>query len=298
MKNKLTIELVREFVESNSKCELVSDIYLNSKQKLKFKCSCGKIFETSFDTFKNAQQRQCSCCGIEVRASKKRANLNIAKLVFKENGFELLSTEYINARTKLLAKDSEGYKVFITLDNLKSGKNPQRFYQGNIYTIENIKLWLKKNNCNFSIVSNEFISAINKLEFKCLKGHYFETSWNKVQSQNIGCPFCAKSKGEQVIRKYLTDRGFNFEQEKTFDSCKYKKKLRFDFYIKELNVCIEFQGIQHYKPINYFGGESRYNSQVKKDNIKVNFCKENNIKLIRIPYFEIDNIEKILKSAI
>ena len=76
-----------------------------------------------------------------------------------------------------------------------------------------------------------------------------------------------------------------------------KQKLRFDFYIKELNVCIEFQGIQHYKPINYFGGESRYNSQVKKDNIKVNFCNENNIKLIRIPYFEIDNIEKILKSA-
>lgn len=298
MPKKLTIEAIRMFVENNSNCELISDKYINSKLKLKFKCQCGEAFETAFDTFKNANQRQCQTCGIELRALYKREDSNKLTNVFKNKGFELLSNEYVNARTKLIAKDSEGYIILISLDNLMRGKTPQRFYQDNPYTIGNIKLWLIKHNCDFEIVSDKFISANDKLKFKCFKEHVFNVSWNKVQSQNSGCPICSQSKGENLISSYLLNNNFYFEREKTFDNCKYKKKLRFDFYIKSLNAYIEFQGIQHYKPISYFGGSKRYNAQAKKDSIKVDFCNDNNIKLIRIPYFEINNIDDILKSAL
>lgn len=298
MPKKLNLETVREFVVNNSNCSLISDEYVNSKKKLRFKCGCGNEFETSFDTFKNANQRQCPSCGIELRASGKRDDFDKAIKVFNYKGFELLSKEYINARSKLLAKDKDGYKVLISLDNLSRGKTPQRFYQYNPYTIENIQIWLNKNNCNFRIISTKFVSANSKLEFQCFKGHVFSTSWNKIQSQHVGCAICTQSKGEDLVSEYLLKHNLTFEREKTFENCKYKKKLRFDFYINSLNACIEFQGVQHYKPIEHFGGDARYTSQLKKDNIKVEFCKENNIKLIRIPYFEIDNIDNILKGAL
>ena len=59
-------------------------------------------------------------------------------------------------------------------------------------------------------------------------------------------------------------------------------------------VCIEYQGEQHYRPIEYFGGEESFYLQQKHDQIKRNYCKHNNIKLLEIPYWE--DIEKVLNN--
>ncbi|MCK9416215.1 hypothetical protein M0Q97_06115 [Candidatus Dojkabacteria bacterium] len=74
-----------------------------------------------------------------------------------------------------------------------------------------------------------------------------------------------------------------------------------DFYILivDFNICIEYDGIQHFKPIFFFGGIKAYNELIIKDKIKTNYCMINNIKLIRIPYYanieDFINDEKILK---
>lgn len=83
-------------------------------------------------------------------------------------------------------------------------------------------------------------------------------------------------------------------KQKSFEGCVYKNKMQFDFFLPDFNLCIEFDGIQHFRPIEYFGGINALNEQINKDNIKNKFCYNNNIKLIRIPYYEYDNIEKIL----
>lgn len=62
-------------------------------------------------------------------------------------------------------------------------------------------------------------------------------------------------------------------------------------------LAIEFDGIQHYEPVKYFGGVAKFKQQKKRDLIKDNFCKENNIKLVRIPYYDIDLIDDILKEV-
>ena len=54
--------------------------------------------------------------------------------------------------------------------------------------------------------------------------------------------------------------------------------------IKDKSIVIEFQGAQHYKVIEYFGGEEQFKKQVRYDNIKRAYCKNHNIKLIEIPY--------------
>ena len=70
-------------------------------------------------------------------------------------------------------------------------------------------------------------------------------------------------------------------------------RLSFDFYLPELKTCIEFDGIQHFKPINDFGGKNEFKNVQKRDNCKNKWCEDNNIKLIRIKYNEIDRIKYI-----
>lgn len=82
-----------------------------------------------------------------------------------------------------------------------------------------------------------------------------------------------------------------------FGDCVRKiRDMPFDFYLPDSNIAIEYDGIQHYKPIDRFGGEKAFTEQKLNDNFKTNYCAEHNVRIIRIPYTEYDNIEKFLDS--
>ena len=81
-------------------------------------------------------------------------------------------------------------------------------------------------------------------------------------------------------------------KDKRFKQCKNKRQLPFDFYLPDYNICIEFDGRQHYKSIEYFGGEKHLEYVQYNDKIKTEYCLNNNINLIRIKYDE--NINKKL----
>lgn len=114
--------------------------------------------------------------------------------------------------------------------------------------------------------------------------------------QGSGCTICCESKGERKIREYLISSNINFIPQHTFDNCKNKKLLPFDFYLPDYNICIEYNGIQHYEPVEHFGGYKKFKLQIINDNIKIKFCGENNIKIHVIKYD--DNIIKKLKKII
>lgn len=108
-----------------------------------------------------------------------------------------------------------------------------------------------------------------------------------------------KSKGEKVISEFLNNNNLQFSKEYTFEDCKGKRRvLPFDFYLPKYNICIEFDGKQHYKLDSFNHRLSDLMDRKYIDNIKTNYCKMNSIKLIRIPYWEIDNIEEILNRKI
>jgi very-short-patch-repair endonuclease len=103
----------------------------------------------------------------------------------------------------------------------------------------------------------------------------------------------------EIISSILNDRKIEFKSEFKFDDCKYKSHLKFDFYIPSKNLCIEFNGIQHYKPIEFFGGESYFKEMKVRDNIKVSFCKSNGINLLIIKYTKDRNkIEDLISSCL
>ena len=113
-----------------------------------------------------------------------------------------------------------------------------------------------------------------------------------------GCPSCnSTSTGESMIAVFLDEQKLNYQQEypivKNPDTGHY---LRADFYIESMNMVIEFDGPQHFKPIEYFGGEEHHQQCVYRDKIKNNHCKKEGIHLIRIPYFKKNEIRNILEN--
>lgn len=105
---------------------------------------------------------------------------------------------------------------------------------------------------------------------------------------------CLVSKNEHRIKLWLEDHNIEYERQKKFDGCQNKKLLAFDFYIPSYNMVIEYDGEFHYQQIRGLNNNLEY--QQNNDNIKNRFCEENNIRLLRIPYWEKDNIEAILSD--
>lgn len=101
-----------------------------------------------------------------------------------------------------------------------------------------------------------------------------------------GCPHCSQSHLETMVEKILIENNIDYVSQKRFP---WLGLQSLDFYIPEQNIAIECQGIQHFIPIEFFGGEDGFKTCVKRDKLKRKLCIENNVKLI---YFtKLENVE-------
>lgn len=118
-----------------------------------------------------------------------------------------------------------------------------------------------------------------------------------------GCHKCSISKGELLISEWLIRNNINYIPQHRYSDCKYVNPLSFDFYLPHHNICIEYNGEQHYKPTRFSGitlsvAELAFKTQQKKDSIKYTYCLVNGINLRTIPYWEMHNIDKFLNTEI
>ena len=145
-------------------------------------------------------------------------------------------------------------------------------------------------------VLGKYINAKTPLLHKCLIDDF---EWSPVPYSILsgcGCPKCNRSKGELKISLWLDKNNIFYEPQMRFDDCCDTKPLPFDFYIPALNVAIEYDGKQHFEPIEHFGGEESFEILQKHDAIKNEYCKNNGISLLRIPYYKYNNIEEELNN--
>lgn len=302
---RLTFKEVKRFVEveSNNDCELLSSEYLNENSNLRFRCSCGNEFEATFHNFKNNNKRQCNECGNKPKNEARKLTIQGVREFVKENSdCELLSTEYIGKKSKLRFRCNCGNEFERSFDNFKNS-NQRQCDQcvGEIkLTIQDIKRFVEKNS-NCILLSTEYHNNHTKLLLQCECGNAFETTFANFKGCNKRrCDECTKkiSHPELKTSNLLKEYNINFIPQYKFCDCRYVLPLPFDFYLPDYNMCIEIDGQQHYKPIEKYGGKEALRFQQKRDKIKDIYCNDNNIKLVRIPYTEFDNIENILKSAL
>jgi hypothetical protein len=127
--------------------------------------------------------------------------------------------------------------------------------------------------------------TINVIIICPIHGEFLQKPKNHIQS--CGCTKCSSSKGELAIIKKLDELKIDYLIQYKFKDCcnlNTKRKLPFDFYLPELNICIEYDGIQHFKPSSKFGGLLEFEKIKIRDKIKTQYCIDNNIKLYRIRY--------------
>lgn len=129
----------------------------------------------------------------------------------------------------------------------------------------------------------------------CKQNHEWIATVKDRFGRKSNCPFCYQSLGEKRVENYLKNIGISYECQYKFDKCKKKYRLRFDFVIMKDSVpiaAIEYNGIQHYKPIGFGGNpEITFNYIRENDDIKKDFLKNNDINYLEIPYTNYDKIE-------
>lgn len=149
---------------------------------------------------------------------------------------------------------------------------------------------------DYSLVSFDFINSNDdKVKIICKKHGEF----NQIIRHHLsgsGCPFCIESKGELKIANLLNEKNITFIRQYRIVGCKFIKPLPFDFYLPEHNILIEYQGEQHFRPVEIWGGENGLKNILKRDKIKKEYCESNGINLIIIKYNE--KIKSSLKFLI
>ncbi|RBN42312.1 hypothetical protein DMN50_05650 [Priestia megaterium] len=299
--NPYTIENIQRYTSLNAEgYKLLSTEYESSVSKLNWKCNENHEFKMEWTTFN--QGSRCPVCAHRASKTNDEFTKEIYNLV--ENEYTFLD-EYIGVDDKIKVVHNtckHAYEVtpykFITRKQRCPKcfgtplKTNERFLAeiqeltGDEYTFMDV----------YKTAHKELLVQHNKC------GNEFFISPHSFINGGQRCPNCRtyESTGEKTIAEFLEKNNINFIRQYKFDDCKSILPLRFDFAVLDnqnnLSYLIEFDGRQHFEAIDYFGGEEYFKEIKRNDSIKNNYCKMNKIKLLRIPYKQQNEIEKILNT--
>lgn len=293
-------EYVKELEVKNPNVEIVGE-YIDANTTAMHHCLIHNVFwETKPSRVLNGHG--CEQCRIEKfkMSNIKTQDKYVEEVKLTNPNIEVIE-EYTGAKVKILHKCLIHNIIWNALPtNILKGcgcceclKEKIRNKNGASHNEYVVKL----SNINPNItVLEEYINTEIKIRHKCkLCGHQWSVKPGNLLAGK-GCPKCGESHGEKNISRYLSANDITYISQYTFDDCKDKRKLPFDFYLPDLNICIEYDGEQHFRAIDYFGGKEGLQTRQLHDQIKTDYCKDNNILLLRIKYDE--NIEEKLNSFI
>jgi len=200
MGKKLTIEYVRGKIEE-IKYRLLSNVYVNSKHKLKIKCDKGHEYLSTWGNFHNG--RRCPKC-----FGTPKKTIEEIRSYIESKGYKLLSNVYINAFDKLLLRCSRGHEYKVIWNNFQQGQggcpecDPSRKK-----TIEEVRAYIE--NMGYKLLSNEYVNNKTELLIRCPDGHEFYTNWEYFSSDRR----CSESRGSrrktiEGIREYIESEDY------------------------------------------------------------------------------------------
>lgn len=151
----------------------------------------------------------------------------------------------------------------------------------------------------------EYVNNETEMKLYCnIHNTYFNLQPRYLLYHKVkGCPECSKSLGETKMIKTLTDLQYNIKTQYIFPDCIYKRPLKFDGYDIINNIAYEYQGEQHYRPVNFNGisiekSKELFKLTQERDNVKRLYCNTHNIPLIEIPYWEYDDMKNYIINQI
>lgn len=279
--------------------------YINDKTKLKLKHNSSKCPDNEFEVrWGHFYHDKTKCPRCTQRKTHEYFIEEIYNLVSDE--YTILS-EYMDAQTKVLIRHNcekcNNNEFYMTPNSFTTGyRCPECNRLRKQYTTEEVKEEIYKiSSGEYIMVSTEYEGhekEIILLHTTC--GKEFSTTRKRFVWSKCRCPHCSKSAGENLLSEFFAREKIKYIPQMTFDGLVGDggRKLSYDFYIPDYNLLIEYQGHQHYKPIELFGGKVQFEKQIRYDDIKRSYAKNNKIDLLEIPYWEKYNVEKILLEKI
>jgi hypothetical protein len=255
-------------------------------------CDCGNIVLRDPYMLKKSKYASCGCKKRKIAQLYKGKNVDNCKF----NNLTILETDWDSKPIKVKCKCDCGKIVTIAKNEVTSGhtkscgclqsKNASKAntkdWSGVVadngvkfikqYKMNNKGQWIWECQCPFCY------GKFNELPARVNSGHV------------CSCGCAIRSKREKLIEKYIKNQNYKYKTQFSFDDLKSEKGylLRFDFAIfnesNKLSYLLEYDGEQHFRPVDIFGGEKAFKENVKRDKLKNEYCQNNNIKLIRIPY--------------
>ena len=308
MRNPFALENIKTYLSTNYPYyELLDTTYNGCKHKMRFICHRHEDKGIQYNTIDNIMNNHhvCRYCGYETGGRYKEIDETIIKdridelgLIyvgrFKENGSSIVKFICPHHKDKGVQR--------ITWDHLKTCSIGCPYCYGKYKTTQDFVNEMSLINRDVKILG-EYKGYSNPIKCKCnICGYEWETSIASLRQGN-GCIKCSSSKGEKKIEQYLEANNICFEKQKIFRDCKSISLLKYDFFVPSLNTVIEYDGEQHFKPVDFGGkgfdfAKQQFKNNKVRDEIKNKYCSDNNIILIRIPYFEYDNIDQILDEKL
>lgn len=291
-------QYVGEVANVNPFIEVIES-YINARTPIKHCCKIdGHIWRAA--PYAILRGDKCPKC---MGNAKKTTEEYVKELAIANHNIEVLE-DYINSTTPIAHRCKiDGYIWNLAPSNAlngigcplcKSVKLSNMFVKSHDQYIAEVAII----NPDLEVLE-WYVNAHTPILHRCKKDGY---TW-KIAPSNVfcgqKCPQCQESKGERKIRQWLENHNISYIYQKKFTDCKDKKTLPFDFYIPEYNLCIEYDGEQHFKPIDFSGNGDEWSLRQfsivqEHDKIKNQYCKNNNIHLLRIPYFK--NVEEELNN--
>lgn len=277
-------QYVSELAKKNPNVEVI-DTYTNNRIKIKHKCIiCQYEWLARPDAILNGNGcPQCSNIRKQLGLTKTNDKY-VSELKQINPNIEMIDI-YNGSNTKIKHHCLVcGHIWFVTPNSIlhgtgcpECGKNKKATHEEYIYKVSLV-------NQDIEVIGQyrgSFVPILHKCKLDGFEWMAYPNNILKGQ----GCPQCSESYGERKIRQFLIGDNVIYVYQKIFKDCKDKRALPFDFYLPEYDICIEYQGIQHYKPIEYFGGQKTFENQILRDSIKREYCQKNNIFLCEIPYY-------------
>lgn len=262
--------------------------YSNVDTKFKIKHNkCGHEYEIAWNSFQRGVR--CPKCAGKYRYTDNEISELVAEMT---NGEYTKLSEYKNNKTKFKIKHNTcGHEYEVIWGHFKRGSRcPKCSGLMKLTNEEIVKRIYELVGDEYTKLDDSYKNASTKFKIKhntC--GHEYKVRWNDFK-QGYRCPKCNQSKGEKFIADYLTNQHISFTPQIRFSDCKYKNTLPFDFAILDsemrVKALIEFDGEQHYKSVEIWGGEEALKEVQLRDQIKNEYCKEHNLPLLRIRFDE------------
>ena len=300
-------EFVQRMSEINPNLQIVGK-YVNSETKVE--CFCLKC-KTSHTALASSllKGKGCKKCGTAeaVKKTRKSHSEFMKEVAIANPNVEILG-EYVGGHNPISfrCKKCNEVRSANPCDLIKGhGCIPCSYKERGLRRIKTHEEFVEevsRINKDITIIS-KYESARTKIKYRCNLCNRESESVADSLRRGQACPYCSASKGEKRVREYLTKANISFEEQKKLVGCVCEKALLFDFYLKDYNLCIEYQGIQHYEPVDFASkgkewADENFVLNQQRDQIKRDYCTANNINLLEIPYWDFDNIETILEKEL